>query len=76
MFLTVKFIYTDLIKNAFVDIFYLEKDINISNLKLQKEEVDDVFWLSIEEIKNLIEKNKIRKGNIAPFFSILKYLNK
>ena len=72
----VKFIYTDLIKNAFVDVYYLEKDINISNLKLQKEEVDDVFWLSIEEIKNLIEKNKIRKGNIAPFFSILKYLNK
>ena len=58
------------------DIYYLEKDINISDLKLQKEEVDDVFWLSIEEIKKLIEEDKIRKSNITPFFSILKYLNK
>ena len=54
-------------KFAFQDVYYLKKDINISDLRLQKEEVDYVTWLSIDDINNLIEKGEFREGNIEPF---------
>ena len=54
---------------AFMDVYYLKKDIN-----LQQEEVDSVEWLSIDEVKSLIIQGKLRKGNIKAFESVLSYL--
>lgn len=59
---------------CFVDTFYCKKDIDISNMNLQIEEVESVCWLSINEIENLIEQNKFRKGNIEPFKNLINYL--
>ena len=39
--------------DCFVDIYYTKKDIELSELKLEKEEVEDVKWMSLEEIKKL-----------------------
>lgn len=59
---------------AIVDTYYMKKDININDIILQKEEVDSVNWYSINEIKELIEHEKFRVGNIDGFNIILKYL--
>lgn len=59
--------------NCFCDIYYSNKEINISDIKLQNEEVEEIFWLSKEEILDLIEQGKFRKGNIEPFDKVLKY---
>ena len=56
---------------AFQDTYYLEKDINIEDIKIQKEEVELVKWLSIAEIKELIKNNEFRKGNIEPFLNLI-----
>ena len=63
-------------KNGFLEIYYVKKDIDINKLKLQEEEVEEVNWYSIDEIKNLIKEDKLRKGNIKPFEEILKYRSK
>lgn len=55
-------------------VYYLKKDIDINDLNLQEEEVYSVKWLTIEEIKQYIENEKIRKGNINAFQSVMKYL--
>ena len=60
---------------AFMDVYYLNKDINISDLKLQDDEVESVEWFTIDRIKELINEGKVRKGNIKAFESILNYLN-
>ena len=60
---------------AFMDVYYLNKDINISDLKLQVDEVESVEWFPIDRIKELINEGKVRKGNIKAFESILNYLN-
>lgn len=60
---------------AFMDVYYLNKDINISDLKLQNDEVDSVEWFTVDKIKELINEGKVRKGNIKAFESILNYLN-
>ena len=61
---------------AFMDVYYLNKDINISDLKLQGDEVESVEWFTIEQIKKLIDEGKIRKGNIKAFDSVLSYIEK
>lgn len=43
---------------ALVNLFLINKNINADNLKLQKEEVESVSWLSQEEVLDLIENNK------------------
>jgi len=60
---------------AFQDTYYLEKNININDVKVQEEEVEFVKWLSVEEIKELINNNEFRKGNIMPFENLLKIEN-
>ena len=62
-------------EHAFQDTYYLEKNINIEDLKLQEEEVEFVKWLSINEIKELINKDEFRKGNTLPFINLLKQEN-
>lgn len=43
--------------DCFVDIYYAKKDVEISNLKLEKEEVETVKWMSLEEMKTLREND-------------------
>ncbi len=69
----IKRVYTKRFDYAFQDVYYLKKDIDSNNLKLQKEEVDFVKWLSIDEIYKLIEQNKFRKGNIEAFEKVLNF---
>lgn len=40
--------------HVFFDVYYIKKDFDLSDLALQKEEVESVKWLSILEIKELI----------------------
>lgn len=62
--------------NTFFDFYYLKNDINISNLVIQKEEVEDVKWFSIPEIYDLIEKGDFFKNHIEAFEIIINYLKK
>lgn len=55
--------------------FYLKKDIDIDNLKLQKEEVDYVEFMTKEEILNLINEGKMLESHAKFFNEILKYKN-
>ena len=64
-------VYTEKFDFAFMDVYYLEKNINIEDIKVQEEEVEFVKWLSIDEIKELINKGEFRKGNIVAFEMIL-----
>ena len=59
---------------VFMDVYYLNKDINLRELLLQTEEVESVEWLAIDKIKELIEEGKIRKSNIKAFDSVLSYI--
>ena len=54
-------------------LYYLKKDIDINDLKLQKSEVKDVSFMTKEEIKDLINKDVMNKGHALMFKEILKY---
>ena len=62
--------------NCFVEVYYTNKTINMDDIKLQEEEVESVNWYTVDEINDLVKKNKLRKGNIEPFDPVLKYIRK
>ena len=60
-------------KDAFKDVFYIKKDIDVNKLKLQLDEVEYVKYLSKDEIMELINNNgNIRKTNIDAFLDLIK----
>ena len=55
--------------------YYLKKDINIADVKLQKEEVDYVQYMTVSEIKGLIESGQMLKSHGILFNEILDRIN-
>ena len=62
-------------RTSFCDIFIIEKDVKIEDLKLQYEEVKDVRWASRREIKKMIDEGTFipfHKSVVDLFFDIRK----
>ena len=62
-------------EDDFVDLYYLKHDFNIEEITVQKEEVEDVKWASIEEIESLINKKLFLPPHIEFYRDCLDYLN-
>ena len=59
----------------FFDLYYMKKDFSTNSLILQKEEVESVKWMTVDEIKHLISTNEFLDSNVDEFYIILDYLN-
>jgi len=46
-----------IIENEFTDVYLIQKNIDITELKLQEEEVSDVKWFSYESFKKMVMEN-------------------
>lgn len=53
-----KLYYKDIVSNEFADVYVLRKNIDISNLKLQSEELEQVMWLPLSRFFVLCYSNK------------------
>jgi 8-oxo-dGTP pyrophosphatase MutT (NUDIX family) len=53
-------------------LFYINKDIDIKDIKVQEEEVDYVKYMNIDEIKALIENGEMLKSHGILFNELLK----
>ena len=59
--------------DAFKDVFYIKKDIDINSLTYQEDEVEYVKYLTKDEILDLINNDgNIRKTNIDAFLELIK----
>ena len=59
--------------DAFKDVFYIKKDIDINSLTYQEDEVEYVKYLTKDEILDLINNDgNIRKTNIDAFLDLIK----
>lgn len=61
-------------KQVFFDIYYMQKDFDISNLKLQEEEVESVKWLSFKEIEALIKKDLFLENHAEELYRLKEFL--
>lgn len=60
--------------HVFFDLYYLEKDIDLESLTLQREEVDFVKWLSLNEIEMLIEDGLFLENHIEELYRVIDIL--
>lgn len=61
-------------KNTFCDLYYLKKNISLSDLTIQAEEVENVKWASIDEIKRLMKNDEFNKGHFMMFNDCLEFI--
>lgn len=62
-------------EDDFIDLYYLKEDIDMNNIILQKDEVDEVQWATIEEIKDMIKKGEFSESHTEFFEFCLDFLN-
>ncbi len=54
-------------------IFYLKKNIDINNIVLQKDEVESVSYMSIDEIRDIIDKGLMHNAHAKVLEKVLEY---
>ena len=62
-------------EDDFVDIYYLKEDIDINKIKIQKEEVSNVKWVTINDIEKMIKEGEFSASHREFFEDCIKYLN-
>lgn len=62
--------------NKIVDLYYIKEEIDVLNLSLQKEEVEEVKWMDVEEIEKLIEDGEFEKTHARLFKDLQNWLIK
>lgn len=60
---------------VFFDLYYMKKDFSVDSLVLQKEEVESVKWMTVDEINNYISAGEFLNSHVDEFYRILDYLN-
>lgn len=58
----------------FTDIWVVKQEINLGDVKLQKEEVCDVKWVTIEELRDMIHKGEFYRYSDKYFDLLSKYI--
>lgn len=62
-------------EDDFVDIYYLQMDVELKNINTQEEEVGSIKWASIKEINTMIKNDIFLPSHIEFFNYLLEYLN-
>lgn len=62
-------------KDVICDLYYIKKNIEINEITIQKEEVADVMWASINEINKLMKEGNFKQGHYMMFQDCLKFIN-
>lgn len=53
--------------------FYLKKDISIKNLTIQEDEVESISFMSIDKIKDILDKGLMNEGHYKVLERVLEY---
>lgn len=55
-------------KQVFFELYYAKKDLDISKLKLQEEEVESVEWMDIDKIDSLVKEGKFLINHVEEVY--------
>ena len=56
--------------------YYVIKDIDLSEITIQEEELTEVRWFSMEELTNMVKTQELNEDQIACFKKVCNYLEK
>lgn len=56
--------------------YFVTKDVNIEDITIQKEELTEVRWFSMEELRNMVDTKELNQNQISCFEKVCDFLNK
>ena len=54
--------------------YFVNKDIDLKDIKIQEEELSEVKWFSIDELKHMVEIDELNENQISCFIKVCKFL--
>ena len=54
--------------------YLVNKDIDLKDIAIQEEELSEVRWFTIEELKGMVETKELNEDQIACFIKACKYI--
>ena len=54
--------------------YLVNKDINIKDVKIQQEELSEVRWFSMEELRHMVDIKELNENQISCFIKVCKFL--
>lgn len=55
--------------------YFTTKDIDLNDIVIQKEELSEVRWFSMEELNNMVDTKELNEDQVACFKKVVNYLN-
>lgn len=55
--------------------YFVNKDIDINDITIQKDELSEVKWFSMDELKHMVDIGDLNEDQIACFNKVCNYLN-
>lgn len=56
--------------------YFVNKDINLDDIIIEKEELCEVKWFTMKELKNMVKNGELNENQISCFNKVCNYLNK
>ena len=55
---------------------FVNKDLDLNDIKIQEEELTEVKWFSMDELKHMVETKELNEDQISCFIKVCNYLEK
>ncbi len=55
--------------------YFVNKDIDINDITIQKEELSEVKWFSMDELKHMVDTHELNDNQISCFIKVCDYLD-
>ena len=56
--------------------YFVNKDINTEDITIQEDELTEVRWFTMDELKDMVERHELNEDQISCFKKVCDYLNK
>ena len=54
--------------------YFVNKNVDIASVKIQEEELSEVRWFSMDELKSMVEKNALNENQISCFVKVCNFI--
>ena len=54
--------------------YYINKDLDIKDIKIQEEELSEVKWFSMEKLRHMVQTKELNENQISCFVKVCDYL--
>lgn len=56
--------------------YFVNKNLDLNDIKIQEEELTEVKWFSMDELKHMVETKELNENQISCFIKVCNYLEK